>query len=74
LSLRRREHLAQDHFGDIFRLDLGTLESGFNRDLAEVVGGQRRESAIESADRCARTRNDDDFFHQNLQELFFVAA
>ena len=53
LSLRRRQHLTQDNFRDFFRLDLGTLERGLDRDLAEVVGGQRSERAIERADRRA---------------------
>ena len=54
------QHLAQDDFVDVGRLDAGALERGLDGDLAELVRRQAGQRAVERADRGAGGADDDD--------------
>jgi hypothetical protein len=55
-----REDLAEDDFRYVLRLDMGAAQRLGDRDLAQFVGRQGREAAIERADRGADGAGDDD--------------
>ena len=63
LALGGGQHLAEDHFGDVFGRDSGLRERGLDRDPAELVGGGGGEGAEEGADGGALGGGDDDVGH-----------
>ena len=60
LALPGSQDLAQDDLRDLRSLDRGALEGFRYGDLAELVGGQARQGAIEGPDRRADRTDDDD--------------
>ncbi len=60
LPLPCREDLAEDHFRDLATLDASALERLFDGRLAQFVGRQVRERAVEGPDRRAGRADDDD--------------
>ncbi len=64
LTLGRGQNLTHDDFRDPQRFDAGAVQRRLDGDLAKFMGRQRRECAIECADRRSRrTDNDDIVFH-----------
>ena len=63
LALRGGQHLTEDDFVDIGRVELGPLERGFDRVRAENMRRHVAERAVETADRRAHGGNDDHLFH-----------
>ena len=62
LALSRGQHLTHDHFIDIGRIDLGTLQRGLDGDLAKGMRRQARQRAVEGANRRPRRADDDNIF------------
>lgn len=60
LALRRGEDLAHDDFGDAGRIDAATLQRRLDGDGTEIVRRHGRECAVEAADGCAGSADDDD--------------
>jgi hypothetical protein len=60
LPLTGGQDLAEDDLVDLAGVDLGALQGGGERNLAEVVGRRIGERAVERADGGARGPDDDD--------------
>ena len=69
LALARRQHLTQDDFVDIGRIDLGALQRGLDGDLAKGMRRQARQRAVKGANRRPGRADDDNLFrfHTSLQ-------
>src|SRR3546814_10673814 len=63
LALRGGQHLAQNDFGDVLRLDARLFERGLDRDPAQLMCRGGGEGAEEGADGGALGGGDDDFGH-----------
>src|SRR5690606_24187987 len=70
LALPRGQDLAHDGLVDLRRLDLGALHRLFDRQRAELRGGQRRQAAVERADGGARGAGDYDIGHLRSSPLW----
>ena len=70
LALTGGQDLAHDDLGDTAALDPGALQRFLDRDLAQFVGRQAGEPAIEGADRGARRADDDDIVFHCQNSLF----
>ena len=57
------EDLAHDDLGDVFRLDMRSSQRLGDRDLAELMGRQAGEPAVERPDRGSRGAGNDDVGH-----------
>ena len=64
LAFAGGEDLAHDDLGDVFRLDMGAAQRLGDRDLAELMGRQAGEPAVERPDRGTRGAGNDDIGHQ----------
>jgi hypothetical protein len=60
------QHLAQDHFVDVGGRDAGPLDGGLDGQLAQLVGRQAGQGAVERSDRRAGGGNDDDVAHSEI--------
>jgi hypothetical protein len=59
LTLRRRQDLSHDHFGNAVRLDASPLQRGLDGDGTEIVRGRGGKRTIETSDRGAGGADDD---------------
>ncbi len=69
LALARCQDLAKDDLVHFVGGNVGTLESGLDRDGAELMGGCVGEGAVERADRRTRRADDDNICCSHEQVL-----